>query len=121
MEVHQRENSEDTESFLQENIDKFENGAMFLLNKMKRGERLSAKTVMMKYGIHDRRLRDLEIAGKCQKEWMVNSKGKRTHVEYFIPLPHPPTKSEVVAKAAKIINLTKSIPGDLKQGDLFEW
>jgi len=68
IEIHQREKDDNTESFHQENIKKAQSDAVFLLNQMLRGERLTAKTVVQKYGIADRRLRDLEISGKCKKQ-----------------------------------------------------
>lgn len=107
--IHQRETSDNTESFLQENIDKFEIDAVFLYKLMLKGERLTAKTVVQKYGKESRRLRDLFISGKCEKEWVLNEKGKRLYVEYFVSLPHLPTKSEVIANAERAIeNLKKA-------------
>lgn len=94
--LHQREQDENTESFLQENHDKFETDCVFLLGLMIKGERLSAKTVVQKYGKESRRLRDLFIAGKCEKSWVLNEKGKRQHVEYFVDVPKPPTKTKVI-------------------------
>lgn len=79
--IHQRENNSDTESFLQENIEKLTTDIMFLLKLMKMGERLTAKTVVQKYGKEPRRLRDLFIAGRCSREWVLNEKGKRQYVE----------------------------------------
>lgn len=99
--IHQRENSEDTEKHLQENISKLETDCQFLLKLMKRGERLTGKTVMTKYEIHDRRLRDLHIAGKCEKAWKLNEKGKRMYVEYYITPPSPPTKKAVIEMFSK--------------------
>ncbi len=105
IEIHQRESSEDTESFLQENIKTFETDCLFLLKCMLRGERLSAKTVVQKYGKESRRLRELYTSGKCEKEWMHNEKGKRTHVEYFITPPKPPTKHSLqIAYKQKELN-----------------
>lgn len=113
--VHQRENNEDTETFLQENIGKHENACMFLLKKMMAGERLSARTVMMKYGVQDRRLRDLEISGKCEKSWKLNSEGKRLYVEYFVSIPKPLSKLEVGERAEKVISMLKNIPNGSEQ------
>jgi len=96
--VHDQENNEDSQRHLQENSDKFETDCQFLLKQMLRGERLTAKTVVQKYGIADRRLRDLEIAGKCKKEWKLNEAGKRLYVEYFCEIAKPPTKLQVVAR-----------------------
>jgi hypothetical protein len=98
IEIHQREKDNDTESFLQENIKTFETDAVFLLKLMLNGERLTGKDVMQKYGIHDRRLRDLHISGKCEKAWKLNEKGKRMYVEYFIPKSHQQTKQECIEK-----------------------
>lgn len=101
LEIHQREMTGDTESFLQENVGKFTSHAIFLLGLMLKGDRLSAKTVVQKYSIADRRLRDLEIAGKCQKAWKTNEAGKRLYVEYFIPIPKPNSKTELCRLVAE--------------------
>jgi len=94
--LHQKENSEDTAQHLQENHDKFESDAVFLLGCMIRGERLTAKTVVTKYGKEPRRLRDLEIAGKCSKRWVCNDKGKRKYVEFYVDVPKPITKGKLI-------------------------
>ena len=107
--VHQRENNDDTERHLQENIGKFETDAQFLLKQMLRGEVLSAKDVVQKYGIADRRLRDLFIDGKCKRRWKLNEAGKRLFVEYYIEIPKLPTKADVFANW-----------NNLKQKDLFD-
>lgn len=109
--THDRENSEDTERHLSENREKFETDAQFLLKQMLRGERLTAKTVVQKYGIADRRLRDLEIDGKCKKQWKLNDEGKRMFVEYFCEIPLPPTKQKAIAWATDFL--------DRQQGELF--
>tara|TARA_R110000868_G_scaffold381370_1_gene647752 strand:+ start:348 stop:707 length:360 start_codon:yes stop_codon:yes gene_type:complete len=93
--VHYKENSEDTQRHLDENRDKLESDAMFLLKQMLRGEILTAKTVVQKYSIADRRLRDLENDGKCKKRWKLNDDGKRQYVEYFCEIPKEPTKQSV--------------------------
>jgi hypothetical protein len=98
IEIHQRESTEETESFHQENIKKAESDAVFLLGQMLRGEILTAKTVVQKYGIADRRLRDLQISGKCKKRWKLNDDGKRQYVEYYCEIPKAPTKLSVAAK-----------------------
>jgi len=114
IEIHQREGSEDTETHLQENIEKFGGDALFLLKLMLRGEILTAKDVVKNYDIHDRRLRDLEISGKCEKRWVLKENGKRSHVEYFVTTPSLPTKSEIIAKADAIIRTMKDIPKRLE-------
>lgn len=92
--LHEFENNQDTEKHLSENENKFESDCVFLLKQMMNGRRLSSQDVHdMK--INDRRLRNLFESGKCKREWMFNEKGKRTHVEYFIDIPKPPTKQSV--------------------------
>lgn len=105
--THIRENNDDTERHLSENREKFETDAMFLLKQMMRGEVLTAKTVVQKYSIADRRLRDLENEGKCKKRWKLNNEGKRLCVEYYCEIPRPITKSELIA------NWDKLTPGKL--------
>ena len=92
--IHERESTQDTEQHLSENREAFESDCVFLLRLMMRGKRLTSQDVHdMK--IHDRRLRNLFESGKCEREWMFNDKGKRTHVEYFIKAAKPPTKQSV--------------------------
>jgi predicted DNA-binding ArsR family transcriptional regulator len=93
--THLRENNDDTEQHLSENRDKFESDAMFLLKQMLRGEVLTAKTVVQKYGVADRRLRDLENEGKCKKRWKLNDDGKRQYVEYYCEVGKLPTKQSL--------------------------
>ena len=94
--IHQRENSEDTERHLQENMEKAETDCVFLLRQMLCGERLTRQVVVEKYKINDRRLGDLFISGKCEKRWVVGENGKRKYVEYFVNVPKPPTKTELI-------------------------
>lgn len=130
--THIRENTEDAERHLSENRDKFETDCMYLLRLMMSGIRLSDKTVMTKYEIHGRRLRELFEDGKCQKEWKLNENGKRLYVEYFIPISKPPTKSEVIQsfhsaernlqKVESNLVTVFTMPDDkpaLQQGNLF--
>jgi hypothetical protein len=94
--THDIERGEDSQRHLDQNREKFETDAMFLLKQMLRGERLTAQTVVKKYSCEPRRLRDLHNEGKCKKEW-VSVDGKRKYVEYYCDIPKPPTKGQVVA------------------------
>lgn len=119
--LHRRESSEDTEQHLQENIEKYEADAVFLHKLMLRGERLTRQMVVEKYKINDRRLGDLFISGKCEKEWVLNENGKRKWVEYFITAAKLPTKSECIERSAKIIDLMKTVGKEYQhQGKLFK-
>lgn len=94
--IHDMERGEDSQQHLSENKSKFESDATFLLKQMMRGDRLTAKTVVQKYSMESRRLRDLFISGKCEKAWKVNEQGKRLYVEYFITTPKPPSKKQTI-------------------------
>lgn len=146
IDLHQRENSENTESFLQENINDFKRDLDFVLMLMRNGKRLTAKSLVQEYGIADRRLRDAYLnresiekksGEKVMREWKLNEKGKRMYVEYFILNPFPPTKHEVIERSAKVISIMQSLPDkelvklfelpdepiikpNLQQGDLFQ-
>lgn len=108
--LHQRESDDNTESFLQENINDFKRDLDFVLMLMRNGKRLTAKSLVQEYGIADRRLRDAYLnresiekksGEKIMREWKLNEKGKRMYVEYFMLNPFPPTKSEVIANAER--------------------
>lgn len=115
VELHQRErdSEQETESFLRENIEQFTSDAVFLLGLMIKGERLSAKTVVQKYGKESRRLRDLYESGKCSREWVLKENGKRSHVEYFVIPQKPITKSELIEKTQKAIDQIKTVEDNL--------
>ena len=103
IEIHQRESDDNTESFLQENIDKLRSDLMIIFRAMRLGRRLTGKTVVQEFNLHDRRLRDLyaereyikrKTGWEIKKEWKLNEKGKREYVEYFAVAPKIyPTKS----------------------------
>lgn len=102
--IHQRESPNDSETFLQENINDFKRDLDFVLMLMKNGKRLTAKSLVQEYGIADRRLRDAylnreqikrETGWDVIREWKLNDNGKRMFVEYFMKLPPPPTKKQV--------------------------
>lgn len=95
IELHQRENSSDTESFLLEKRKDFESDAKFLLDLLYRGWRLNGRQVEM-WGINSRRLRDIFVSHKeVHREWKLNKEGKREVMEYFLSVPKQPTKKEL--------------------------
>jgi hypothetical protein len=62
--------------------------------------------VVQEFGINDRRLRDLIASRKdIKKEWVLNEKGKRTFVQYYLDIPKPPTKLELVHSTLRQIDL----------------
>lgn len=108
--LHERENNEDTESFLKQNGKKFSQDCITAMKLMYGGVRLNGETCKQLYGIHDRRLRDC-IAGRpdvVQKQWVVGGDGKRKIVEYFIDV-RIPTKTAVIQKASKVIEMMKRV------------
>jgi len=107
--VHIKERGDESQEHLDNNRSKFESDALFLLHQMQHGEVLTAKTVVQKYGVADRRLRDLANENKCSKRWKLNEQGKRLYVEYFVPFATPPSKREVIIKANKTIESLKKV------------
>lgn len=94
--IHERESDLSTESFLNENREKFSSDAKFLLSLLYRGKRLSNHQVTKDFGIDGRRLRELILSHKeIKKEWVLNDKGKRMYVEYFMEIPKQTTKSDL--------------------------
>jgi len=109
--LHERESSEETESFLKENGKKFSNDCIKAMKLMYQGVRLNAETCKALYGLHDRRLRDChaERPSVVKKEWKRDADGKRLYVEYFVNVILPPSKTELIIKATKTIETLKSI------------
>jgi hypothetical protein len=95
--LHEVENNPDTESFLKENGDKFQGDCLTIMRLLFAGYKLSAKDVVVKWGLHDRRLRDVIKARPdiVKKEWVMKPNGKRDYVVYFIEKFQPPTKSDL--------------------------
>jgi len=94
--IHERESDSNTESFLNENRDKFESDAKFLLHLLYGGRKLSGHQVTKDYGIDSRRLRELVNSHKdVKKEWVLDEKGKRKYVQYFMDIPKLPTKDDL--------------------------
>lgn len=94
--IHEHESSQDTETFLKENGQKFKGDCLTAMRLMFSGIRLNGDTCKALYGFSDRRLRNCHQASNMvKKEWKLNSSGKRMYVEYFIPTFKPPTKEKV--------------------------
>lgn len=111
--LHERESTQETETFLKENGKKFSQDCVTAMKLMYQGIRLNGDTCKHLYGISDRRLRDC-IAGRpdvVRKEWVVGQDGKRKVVEYFIPPIITPSKAKSIAWATEFLNR--------QQGELF--
>lgn len=95
--THEIENNSDSQQHLDENLDKFSGDVKIVLQLLYSGHRLSAKDVVVKYGLHDRRLRDAIAAlpNIVKKEWVLKPNGKRDYVVYYIEKQKPPTKKEL--------------------------
>lgn len=103
--IHEIENSDDSQKHLNENIEKFNGDCKRVMEILYSGKRLSAKSLVQEYGIADRRLRDVITAlpNVVKKRWLLNDKGKRTYVEYFIEIPMPAGKLELVEWAGEFL------------------
>lgn len=100
--LHDRENNEWSESFLKENGKKFGDDCVTVLRLLYKGMRLTAKQTNDITGMADggRRLR--EIFGhrkECQKA-ARRINGKFEGVEYWLEIPQPATKTELVKEVA---------------------
>jgi len=110
--LHQRESSEDTESFLKENGEKFNRQCVQVLQLLYQGKRLAAKEVNDILDIADggRRLRDIFASRKdCKREWIKGEDGKRKGVKYWLEGISPPTKHSTIAKAEAVILQMKAV------------
>lgn len=112
--LHERENNQDTESFLKENGKKFSQDCITAMKLMYQGIKLNGETCKQLYGFHDRRLRECRDArpGIVKSAWKRDAAGKRLYVEFWIDTPLPPTKQEAVRWA------TEFLDGQLQQGRL---
>ena len=97
--VHEKENNQDTESFLKSNGDKFKGDCLTAMKLMYQGVRLNGDTCKELYGFSDRRLRNCIAARPdiVKKQWVLDGNGKRKYVEYWIEKIKPPTKESLQA------------------------
>ena len=109
MMLHQHESGIESQQHLDENLDKFNGDAKIVMQLLYSGIRLTAMELVAKYGIADRRLRDVIKARPdvVKKEWKLNDEGKRMYMEYFIPPFKPPTKKEVIKFYQQQIDFNK--------------
>lgn len=124
IEIHQKENSEWSEQFLKSNGAKFNADVVRVLMLLYSpvGRRLTAKQVNDITGMADggRRLRDIKAGRKdCKKGLRHKPGGGLEGVEYWLDIPPYPTKSAVIERSAKVIELMKNIPNG-KQQNLFQ-
>jgi len=113
--LHERETTEETESFLKQNGKKFSQDCVTAMKLMYQGVRLNGETCKQLYGLHDRRLRDC-LAGRpdiVKRAWVKDAEGKRKYVEYFIPKQVPPTKKEAIIWATNFLNKQKGTQQNL--------
>jgi hypothetical protein len=122
IELHQRENSEDTESFLQENMGKIRNHSNRVVELLYSGKKYTAKEVNDTLNMAEggRRLREILVSRKdCKKQWRLDSNGKRLAVEYWLEITGIPTKNEVIEKAEAVINAMKKVAPKKKMVKVF--
>lgn len=96
--LHERENNQDTEDFLKSNGKKFVGDCLIAMKLMYQGVVLSSQDCWVKYGFHDRRLRNCRTARPdiVKSKWELKPNGSRSHVVYWIERPKVyPTKAEL--------------------------
>jgi hypothetical protein len=104
VELHARENNQESEDFLNENHERLSKQATYVLKLLKRGERLTVpKALGLGIMSLPRRIMDLKESGiEIKDTWLKDSNGKRIMKEWFIEIPKQPTKSELIANTIKI-------------------
>ena len=114
--LHERETTEETESFLKQNGKKFSQDCITAMKLMYSGVKLNGDTCKQLYGFHDRRLRECRQARPdvVKSAWKTDSKGKRLYVEFWIEIMTP-TKAKAIEDGQRILDAMEKI----KQGELF--
>jgi len=108
--LHEAENNESSQQHLKDNGEKFNRHCNFVLGLMYQGNKLTARQLEREYNIDGRRLRDIFANRKeCKRQWRKDADGKTQEMEYWLDIPLPPNKTEVIIKATKTIETLKSI------------
>ena len=108
--LHEIENNESSQQHLKDNGQKFNRHCNFVLGLLYQGIRLTARKLEREYNIDGRRLRDIFANRKeCKRKWRKDTDGKTQEMEYWLDIPLPPSKTEVIIKAQKTIDNLKSI------------
>lgn len=103
IEIHGRENNEESEQHLQENQKKFSQQCLRVMELLNHGKRLTVASAIG-YGIMSlpRRVADCKENGlHIQDEWVRDERGKRLFKEWFITITKRPTKKAVIDKHSK--------------------
>jgi len=97
IEIHSRENWDGGEKHLKDNGQKFSRHCNIVLTLMYQGRRLTARQLEREYNIDGRRLRDIYANRKeCKRQWRKTEEGKTVEMEYWLEIPPPPTKGQVI-------------------------
>lgn len=97
IEIHDRENSQENENFLNENRQKFSDQCLKVVEYLNQGKRLTVKWAVNS-GIASlpRRIKDLKEGGfNVLDEWVRDGKGKKLYKEWFITITKRPTKKQI--------------------------
>jgi len=115
--IHERENREDLEAHLKQNGKKFSNQCVTLMIEMYKGRRLSGPVVEQEFKMNSRRLRNC-IEGRpdvVKRGWRKDILNNTTVMEYWIDIPMPETKKQLVEWAGNYLEKK----AQLKQQSLF--
>lgn len=108
--IHERENNDISEQHLKDNGKKFSRHCNIVLGLLYKGMRLTARQLEREYNIDGRRLRDIYANRKeCKREWRKSADGKTEEMEYYLDIPMPPSKSELIQRADMVIEQMKKI------------
>lgn len=104
MELHNRENNLDNEKHKSANEERFSEQCRKVLELLKSGVVLTTGKALTEFGIGDlrRRIKDLKDMNgikDIQWRWHLDKDGNTTRFkEWFMEIPKPPTKKEIVEK-----------------------
>lgn len=120
LEVHDQENSQESQDHLEENRVKFSKQCLKVWELLRQGKRLTTMNAPT-YGILSlpRRVADLRENGvHIDDQWLYDSEGKRTVKEWFINFKTVrETKKSLTEFAARYV---KELPQKLEQPELFK-
>ncbi len=105
--IHNIENNPDSESHLEQNLEKFSGDCLTVMRLLYKGIRLTGRMLERDYDLDSRRLRDCYAARPdiVKRTWVLTPDGKRTKwKQYYIEIPMPPSKKESVEWATKVLD-----------------
>ena len=108
MQTHLRENNKDSQSFIEENEQKFSEQCLRVVKMLNKGIKLTVASAMAN-GISSLPRRILDIRERngitnIKDEWIKNGDGKRLYKVWYLEGIRKPTKKQVSEKHQQTVN-----------------